>query len=112
MRIFPRSFCSLLVLFFLSIVASGALRAEDNAAEPKARNDGEIGYLMLQDGGLIEGKITPAADWYVIARSGGQLQIAKSRVIFACRTLEDAYAYRRKEVREAKPEPHLGLAEW
>src|SRR5262249_29147828 len=73
--------------------------------------ESNIRYLMLQDGGLVEGQITPAADWYIVARSGGQLQVAKSRVLFACRTLEEGYAYRRQQINDPKPGPHPALAQ-
>jgi hypothetical protein len=98
------------------VVASMAivpLRAQDTASSAQtARTEGEVSYLMLQDGGLVEGKITPAADWYIVARSGGQMQVAKSRVIFACRTRQEAYTYRRAQVTDGKPGTHLSLAEW
>src|SRR3954467_3549484 len=112
MRVFSRTFWSVVVLLFLHCAAAISLRAEDNGAAPTAHTNEDIRYLMLQDGGLVEGKITPAADSYIVARSGGQMQVAKSRVILACRTLEEAYAYRRAQIIESKPGPHLALADW
>jgi hypothetical protein len=113
MRTSNSTFSLVCLVLFLGAVTMDALRAEDKAAiASTAQTETDISYLMLQDGGLVEGKITPAADWYIVSRSGGQMQVAKSRVILACRTLEEAYAYRRAQIIESKPGPHLALADW
>ena len=74
--------------------------------------DGESGYLVLQDGGVIAGRITRDATWYIVARGGGQMQVAQERVMLVCRTLEEAYAYRRQHLSGTKADPHLVLADW
>ncbi len=74
--------------------------------------DGETGFLVLQDGGVLTGQITRAADWYVVARGAGQMQIAQSRVLLVCRKLEEAYEFRRQQIGGDKAADHLRLAEW
>ena len=58
------------------------------------------------------GKITRAADWYVVTHGGGQMQIAQKRVMLVCRTLEEAYEFRRHQIDGEKVADHLRLAEW
>src|SRR3954454_16804690 len=112
MRTLRRTSWSVVALLSLHCAAAISLRAEDISAAPTAHANDDIRYLMLQDGGLVEGRITPAADWYIVARPGVEMQGAKSRVTFTCRTLEEAYAHRREQINDQKPEPHLALAEW
>ena len=71
---------SLVAFVFLITVTSAGLRGQMRRAPRPTIGDGEAGVLLLQDGGVLTGQITRAADWYVLARGGGQMQIAKSRV--------------------------------
>src|SRR4051812_17797406 len=113
MRTVPSRFMLFAAVLFLATMAKVSLRAQNAASStPTARTEGAISYLMLQDGGLVEGKITSAADWYIVVRPGGQMQVAKSRVVFACHTRDEAYAYRHAQIDSSKPGPHLSLAEW
>jgi hypothetical protein len=66
----------------------------------------------LEDGGVLTGQITRAADWYIVARNGGQMQVAKKRVKLVCRTLEEAYEFCRQQIDGEKVADHLRLAEW
>jgi hypothetical protein len=104
---------SLVAFVFLVTVTSAAARADDNAptAGPPIA-DGEAGILLLDDGGVLTGQITRAADWYMVTRGGGQMQIAKKRVMLVCRTLAEAYEFRRKQMNGEKVADHLRLAEW
>jgi hypothetical protein len=104
---------SLVAFVFLITVARAVLRADDAppaAGQPFA--DGEAGLLLLQDGGVIAGQITCAADWYIVTRGGGQMQLARKRVMLVCRTLEEAYEFRRQQMGGEKVADHLRLAEW
>src|SRR6478672_3988213 len=113
MRTSRSTFWRAVATVFLTAVATIRLSAEHNPNVTSTRSgEGDIHYLMLQDGGLVEGKITPAAGWYIVARSGGQMQVPKSRVQFTCRTLDEAYAYRRQQINDPKSGPHMALAEW
>ncbi len=113
MRSAVRTSTSLAAFVFLITVTSVALRAEGKLAEPRQTvADGEQGVLLLRDSGVLSGIITRAADWYVVERNHGHIQIAKSRVLLACRTLDEAYEYRRREVQQDNPAEHLRLAEW
>jgi hypothetical protein len=104
---------SLVAFVFVLMVTSAVVRAEDNSpgAAPVV-GDGESGILLLDDGGVLVGRTTRAADWYFVTRGGGQMQIAAKRVMVVCRTLEEAYEFRRRQIGAEKVVDHLRLAEW
>ena len=111
----PRSTYQL--CFALMVIAATARGAEPPAkdsfvAAPSTVADGQSGVLLLQDGGVLAGKISQAADCYVVGPSGGQLQVAASRVMFVGHTLHEAYDYRRQRIASNTVETHLALAEW
>ena len=88
---------SLVAFVFLITVTSAVVCADGNAPTAgQPVGDGEAGILLLQDGGVLTGQITRAADWYIVTRGGGQMQIAQKRVMLVCRTLEEAYEFRRQ----------------
>jgi hypothetical protein len=94
-------------------VTSVALRADDNGPSTKQQvGEGETGILLLEDGGVLTGQITRVAGWWLVTRNGGQMQIAEKRVKLVCRTLGEAYEFRRQQIDSAKVADHLRLAEW
>lgn len=101
------------VLFLVATMPSAVLRAEDQAGGARqAAGNGESGILMLQDGGVLTGQITQTSDWYIVSHGSGQMQVARARVALACRSLEEAYEYRRQQVNGSKADAHLALADW
>jgi hypothetical protein len=90
--------------------ATGASPAD--GPSPAVVGDGEQGVVLLQDGGVLEGQVTRAADWYLVTRGGGQMQVAASRVLFVGRTLHEAYEHRARQTSLPTGETHLALAEW
>src|SRR6476660_8765579 len=103
----------LVAFVFLVTVTSAVVRADDNAPTAATSvGDGEAGILLLEDGGVLTGQITRAADWYLVTRAGGQMQIAQKRVMLVCRTLAEAYEFRRKQMNGERVGDHLRLAEW
>jgi hypothetical protein len=112
MRIDCGSFITITILIVIGVAGPFA-RAEDqrsHATRPLA--EGETGVLVLNDGGVLTGQIARAADWYIVSRDGGQMQIAQRRVMLACRTMAEAYEFRRRQITGTKVEPHLSLADW
>jgi hypothetical protein len=101
------------VIVALATISGRATATDETAsATPATIHDGETGVVLLQDGGVLEGQITRAADWYLVARSGGQMQVAASRVLFAGRSLHEAYEFRLRNTKQSTGEAHLALAEW
>src|SRR4051812_23788435 len=104
---------SLVAFVFLITVTSVALRADDNGPSAKQPvGEDEAGILLLEDGGVLTGQITRVAGWYLVTRNGGQMQIAEKRVKLVCRTLGEAYEFRRQQIDGVKVADHLRLAEW
>jgi hypothetical protein len=103
-----------LVAFVLFITLTSVVVRADEAAPGGGQpvGDGEAGILLLEDGGVLVGEITRAADWYLVTRGGGQMQIAQKRVLLVCRTLGEAYEFRRQQISGEKVVDHLRLAEW
>jgi hypothetical protein len=104
------SLAALVISFTIAFGASRADEIASTAQQPIA--DGENAILVLQDGGVLTGEITRAADWYLVSRGSGQMQIAKSRVLLLCRTLHEAYDCKRQQITGDKAADHLRLAEW
>ena len=89
-----------------------AVSQDDFSAPPTTIHDGESGVLLLQDGGVLTGTITRVADWYVVGRAGGQMQLAATRVLFAGHNLSEVYDYRVKHLKHESVDSHLAMAEW
>jgi hypothetical protein len=109
--------CTYQLSFVLLVIAAAVRGAEPPAkdsfvAAPSTVADGQSGVVLLQDGGVLTGKISQAAEWYVVGRSGGQMQVAASRVMFVGRSLHEAYDFRRQRLASNSVETHLALAEW
>jgi hypothetical protein len=98
---------AVLVALHISVVADHTVSAPSTTLR-----DGETGVLLFHDGGVLVGQITRAADWYVLSRGGGQMQIAVSRVQFVGRSLQEAYEHRLRHTTQPTAESHLALAEW
>ena len=95
------------------VAFGGRAKADDDfAAAQSTLRDGQSGVLLLQDGGVLTGQITRAADWYIVGRAGGQMQIAAARVLFVGSSLHEAYDYRRQHLSRDSAGSHLALAEW
>jgi hypothetical protein len=100
-----------LILLLTALV--GRLNAQDDlSAAPSTLRDGETGIVLLQDGGVLAGQITRTANWYVVGRAGGQMQVPAARVMYVCRSLHEAYEYRIQHMSQPAAETHLTLAEW
>jgi hypothetical protein len=104
------SMAAIVISFTIALCASRADETSAPAQQPIA--DGEAGLLVLQDGGVLTGEITRVADWYLVSRGSGQMQVAQSRVLLLCRTLHEAYEFKRQQISGDKPADHLRLAEW
>jgi hypothetical protein len=93
-----------------------ALRCEccrgEEIAPPTNVAQGAPGVLVLHDGGVLTGTICREGDHYVLIRGGAEIRISCAKVLLACRSLEEAYNERRKQIGRPSAEAHLALAEW
>ena len=68
--------------------------------------------LVLVDGQVISGDVTPRPDGYDIQVPGGRIYINSDRVRFSAANLPDAYDHMRESLPEFTPANHLELARW
>jgi hypothetical protein len=86
--------------------------ASPHVAAQQAADQGTAGVLVLQDGGVLSGTFSTDGKRYVLIRDGSELQIPASRVLVACRSLEEAYDERRRQLQRPSADAHLALAAW
>lgn len=113
MRSSGKTFAAFVVSIAFAIICRAKLLAHDPAplaATPANSSDAQI--LVLEDGGVLEGDVTRAADWFFVSRGNSQIQISAKRVMIACHSIEEAYEFRRRRITDSKAEPHLSLADW
>jgi hypothetical protein len=89
---------------------------ESSGAEtPTAANESAADrstILVLRDGGVLTGRVSPTENGYLIHRGGTEIQVPAAKVLIACRTLADGYEARRAEINAPSAEAHLTLATW
>jgi hypothetical protein len=101
------------VIFITSAMTCVNVRAQSQAAAAEQpASSSETGVLLLQDGGVLEGQVRREGTWYIVTRGGGQMQVSAVRVIHTCRSMNEAYEYRRQQSSESNTEAHLTLADW
>ena len=102
---------TLLILLAAScraVVAQSGLALEEPAGETRPASQ----LLVLVDGQIISGHVTPRPDGYDIQVSAGRMFINSDRVRFAAASLPDAYDRMRDSIPELTPANHLELARW
>jgi hypothetical protein len=70
------------------------------------------GVLVLQDGGVLTGRITREDGRFLLKRDGTEVQIAAANVMLTATSLDDAYQQQARRFERPSPENHLQLAEW
>jgi hypothetical protein len=68
--------------------------------------------VVLKDGGVLVGSIGRDGDRYLIARAGGEIQVASVNILLVCDSLEEAYELRREKIERPDAASHLLLADW
>jgi hypothetical protein len=91
----------------LVVAPSGSALAEH--ASP-SRNSAKL--LILVDGRVVTGQITPRPDGYDVQVDGGRMYIDSNRVRFEATSLPDAYDRMRESIPELTPTTHMELARW
>ena len=102
---------TLLILLAAScraVVAQSGLAVEEPAGETRPA----AMLLILVDGQVISGHVTPRPDGYDIQVSAGRIFINSDRVRFAAANLPEAYDRMRDSISEFTPANHMELARW
>lgn len=99
-------FLSLICLVILLPVT----RAQDvqNTFAPETQPQ----LLVLVDGKVVKGQLTPRPDGYDVQLQAGRMFIESSRIRFACRDLEHAYEQMKSAHTLQTPEHHMDIAKW
>jgi len=107
---------TLLILLAAScrvINAQGGLALSDSATSDSSRDtSARETLLVLLDGQIKSGHVTPRPDGYDIQVPGGRMYINSDRVRFAAASLPEAYDLMRDSMAELTPVSHLELARW
>lgn len=83
------------------------------AAQDPAQFSPQGGVLLLRNGQLMQGEITPAGDHYIVTFGvGGEVKIASKEVEARCADLDGVYDYKLRRLSGDGAGPHLDLAEW
>lgn len=98
---------STIVLLALLASFPAAIYAE----QPLALGPRE-GLLLLKNGQVLQGKITPAGDHYLLTTGETEIRLKVADVEFCCRDLEEGYRRKSLAIVPGQAEPHLELADW
>ena len=98
----------LLAASCVAVLAQSGLAVEEPAGETRPA----AMLLVLVDGQVISGHVTPRPDGYDIQVSAGRMYINSDRVRFAAASLPDAYDRMRDSIPEFTPTNHMELARW
>ena len=113
MNRFVRTNVLLWAAVMIAIATSCVIRAQDNSGHaPPTDGENEDRVLVLQDGGVLVGRITREGERYLVKRGGAEVQIPPARVMLVATSLEAAYQQRRQQLARPTADAHLALAEW
>lgn len=98
---------------WLILAAILAARAAGQSDTPLlAETDLIGGLVVLQNGHVLEGRVTKAGDFYRVAIEGGEIRLRSAEVDFVCRDIEEAYQRKRTQLVRGTAEEHANLARW
>ena len=95
-----------------AIVAAGAALAAACYADPPLQLAPRESVLLLRNGQVLSGKITPAGDYYLVSLSHGEIRVQTSKVDVLCKDLQEAYEYKRARIKLGSAADHVALADW
>jgi hypothetical protein len=81
-------------------------------ADPPLYSTPQQGLLLLRNGQLLEGKITPTGDRFYMELDSGKVWVKAADVEIHCRNLEEGYWLKRSAVELGTVQSHLDLAQW
>ncbi|HEY2840423.1 MAG TPA: hypothetical protein VGJ26_14800 [Pirellulales bacterium] len=103
---------SLSILLILYGLLAQPLRAEDPVAPPAAAASASEGLLLLRNGQVMRGKITPAGDYYFVTLTTGEIRLRKDQVDLLAADLEACYQHKRVSIDPSKLNERQDLAQW
>lgn len=95
------------------LLASAALLAELQLSRTRAaETPAAEGVLILRNGEVLQGLITPRENSFEVALPKGAVRVRSRDVEFHCRTLHEGYERKNATVPPARIVERLALAEW
>lgn len=70
------------------------------------------GLVVLQNGQVLQGKITKSGDHYYVALDGGEIRLTRDEVELVCKDLQDGYRRKRARIAPGRIREHIKLADW
>ena len=101
------NFRKLILLGPASVLLLVMLHGRAAAGSPSA-----VRVVLLRNGQILRGEVTPGSDRYEVAVPGGQISVNAAEVEFCCGSLEEVYRYRRARMTLASGRDYLELARW
>lgn len=99
-------------LIAIGMVAALLVPATAPAQRPGVETTPCDGCVLLRNGNLFQGKITPTEGGYLVAIDGCRIVVRAEEVEFCCGTLEEAYQRKRSFLQPGDIRAHLELAQW
>ena len=66
----------------------------------------------MRNGEVLKGRIVRDDNYYRIALADGELRVRVAEAELICRSLDDAYEFKRSRLALGRADDHLDLAEW
>jgi len=97
--------------FALTILS--LLMTSASAAQPSISLAPSEGVLVLRNGYVLSGRITPQGDYYLVTSgNSSEVRMPADQVEMVCRDIEQAYFVKRDRVNRTDIKAHLLLADW
>ena len=81
-------------------------------SQPRTTAGQSIGMLVLTTGRVVQGRIAPRSDGYMVEQAAGYMFVPAAQVRFEARDLQDAYRKLTESVSAHTPNTHLTIANW
>lgn len=80
--------------------------------EPPLASTPQEGLLLLRNGQVVQGKVTPEGDRFYVELTSGKVWVKAVDVEVHCRNLEEGYWLKRRAMPLGNVNSHLDLAQW
>jgi len=95
------------------LIVCGVFTAPVRAEEPPAAAaPAQEGMLLLRNGQVLRGKITPAGDYYFVTLPMGEIRLRTDQVELQAPDLEACYQHKRAAIDPSKVKERQDLAQW
>jgi hypothetical protein len=103
---------ALLILGAIPLSPAPARAQTSDAAPTPVPSSSDDGVLVLNDGGVLRGRVSREGDRYVIVGTKSRVELAAGSVAVTSGSLVEAYEAQRRQMPHDTAEAHLALADW